>query len=406
LSNAVTTKILGGLSEPTLRRLQELGAETPVPEGRTPKSLRIARIDDPVFQQNAILSLDDIRLPGSLKYGFVEIRDAIVTPLGFLIAGDRLVFNTQILPNGWMRGGLGGSPELIRRIFERNFIHRLDVWQENALLSLPYEMERIEEPAFLFSSRLSWCNFAHLVHDTLIQAPTFRDAAAHVSGELKPILVGPGFHYPAMPDVFARAVGPAAKPPLFTRGRFFRVARLFVPNTHYAPANDAIARGAVARLMGDLGEALSGLRKPARRRLYVSREDSSRDAGREPQFGNAPALERALQRLGFETLVASRLDVPAYLEAFVNSEIIVGLHGAGLLNAVLSASPRVVEITVPGYPDWRSLALFLETGMGVPFRRVTMAPPRDGVAEYDVARIVEACEALLATPCPGVGPPL
>jgi hypothetical protein len=70
------------------------------------------------------------------------------------------------------------------------------------------------------------------------------------------------------------------------------------------------------------------------------------------------------------------------------------------MNVVLSAQPRVLEINVPGYPDWRSLSLFYETGMGAPSRRVVMAAPQDGVAQYDIPAIVEACKALLATPAP------
>ncbi len=390
--------IVGPVPDATRQRLADLRAETPVPEDRIGKSLRIARIDDPAFGKNAVLSLSDIRWPNSIRYGFVELADAIVTPFGFLIKDGALVFNTQILPNGWMKGGLGGSPEIIRRIFEHNFIHKLDVWRETCLLSVPSDIEVIEAPAFLFNSRLTWANFAHLVHDTLIQTPTYLDACAHAGEDLTPLLVGPGFRYPAAPEIFARSVG--ARPPRFLKNRFYRVPRLFVPTTHFSPSNDAIARGAVMRLAQNLSAALAEYRTPAKRRIFISREDSSRGDDREPRFANAEALQQALSELGLETVVVSRLGVEDYLRTLVNCELIVGLHGAGLMNAVLCENPRVLEINVPGYPDWRSLSLFYETGMGAPSRRVVMPPPENGVARYDIPAIVEACKALLATPTP------
>ena len=114
--------LLGPVSDATLQRLTDLGAETPVPAGRTAKPLRIARIDDLAFTKNAVLSLPDIRWPDSIRYGFVELTDAIVTPFGFVIKDDCLIFNTQILPNGWMKGAGGGSSEIVRRIFQQNSI--------------------------------------------------------------------------------------------------------------------------------------------------------------------------------------------------------------------------------------------------------------------------------------------
>ena len=373
-------------------RLDDLLTETPVPPGRVARHLQIAGIDDFAFAKNAVLSLADVAWPDSIRYGFVEVPDAIVTPFGFLISGDRLVFNTQILPNGWMRGGEGGAPELVRRIFEHNAIHKLDIWRATCLLSLPAEIEQIAEPAFLFSSRLSCFNFAHLVHDTLIQAPTYLDASSRVGEAATPLIVGPGFHYPIMGELFRRATGRA---PTFLKNRFLRVRRLFVPTTHFSPANDAIARGAVVRVVDTLAHALANHRAPAKRRLFISREDSGRGDDREPRFANAEELLQALSRLGIEPVVVSRLGVEDYLQTFANAELIVGLHGAGLANAVLSPSARVVEIAVPGYPDWRSLRLFIETGMGAPYRRVDMPAPENGLARYDVAAIAAAAEALL-----------
>ena len=390
--------ILGPLTDARRRRLRDLLAHTPVPGGRTALHLRIAGVEHPLFARNMVYSLDDIGWPNSLRRGFFELTDAVVTPSGFVVADGCILFNNQRLPEGWMRGEGGGAPDLVEKIFTDNFIHQFDPWRGNCLVSLPppAEMDVIDEPAFVFESRLTSFNFAHLMHDTLVQAATFDDCQAHVGRDIHPVLAGPGFVHPAMAEIFRRAVGPGA--PLFSRRRFLKFRRLFVPTTHFAPSGQAIARGGVVRLRAKLAASLADLRGPVRRRLFISREDSSRGDDREPRFANGDALERALRDLGFEKVVVSRLGVEDYLRTFADAEIIVGLHGAGLLNLVLCAEPRVVEIVVPGYPDWESLRLFMETGMGAPYRRVATAPPQDGLAHYDVPAIVEACRDLLATP--------
>jgi hypothetical protein len=399
--------LIGAAHEPKRDRLRQLLAQTRVPDGRTALSLNIARVDDLALRMNGVFSLPDMRWPNSLRYGFVEFRDAIVTPTGFVIAGDRLIFNTQGMPAKWMRGADRGAPRFVENLFRKNFIHKLDIWNETCLISVPADLKTIDEPAFLFDSRHGCGNFAHFAHDMLIQTPSFYDCCAEIGESARTILVGAKFSYEVMSEIFARVLGPHAKAPIFTGSEFHRVRRLFVPTTHLDVSFPSIARGAVVRLVSLLGEALKPYRAGGKRRIFISRSDAGRPASLEPQFDNEDALVRALAALGFERLVLSRLGVSEYLEAFVNSEIIVGVHGAGLGNVVLSASPRLLEIVVPGpYAGWDGFRLFVQTGMGMPFRRLAMAPPADGVAHYDIADIVAAVNELLATPCPAVAPPL
>lgn len=168
MNGAEPFDLVGPLSEGARRRLGDVLRATPVPEGRRPLALRIGSIDDLSFTKNARLNPADLTLTDSLKAGYVELADAVVTPFGFLIVGDRLVFDTQILPNGWRRGFEGGAADLVTKLYDHNFIHRLDPWRETCLLSLPADLPEIDAPAFLFSSRLSCFNFAHLFHDTAI----------------------------------------------------------------------------------------------------------------------------------------------------------------------------------------------------------------------------------------------
>ena len=198
--------------------------------------------------------------PTACRYGFFELADAVVTPFGFVVAGDRLIFNTQILPNGWMKGAPGGAPELVRRIFAHNFIHKLDVWRETCLLSLPAtDRGNRDEPAFLFNSRLTGFNFAHFVHDTLVQTPTFLDCCARLGRAGHALARRAGLPLSGHAGNFRRrrrrAGADVPQEPLPPRRAPVRADDAFLPRPR---RHRARRRGAPA------GNAVHGFRRPSR----------------------------------------------------------------------------------------------------------------------------------------------
>lgn len=67
---------------------------------------------------------------------------------------------------------------------------------------------------------------------------------------------------------------------------------------------------------------------PGRRRLYISRADSSR------KVVNEDAVYAALAPLGFERIVCSNLSVAEQIRTFASAAVVVGAHGANLTNAL------------------------------------------------------------------------
>jgi capsular polysaccharide biosynthesis protein len=86
---------------------------------------------------------------------------------------------------------------------------------------------------------------------------------------------------------------------------------------------------------------------PCRRRLYVSRKDSS-----SRRALNDSAIETYLSRLGFETICLNGCSFAQQKELFASAESVVGIHGGGLANLVFcQPGTKVVEILPAWYPN-------------------------------------------------------
>jgi Glycosyltransferase 61 len=75
------------------------------------------------------------------------------------------------------------------------------------------------------------------------------------------------------------------------------------------------------------------------RRLYVSRADASHR-----RIANEAELSAALGERGFETILASELDLEGQLRAFAGAEVVLGPHGAGMANMFASTEATIVEL--------------------------------------------------------------
>ena len=109
----------------------------------------------------------------------------------------------------------------------------------------------------------------------------------------------------------------------------------------------------------------------AKDRLYISRTDS--DSG-DRQFHNIAEAEAVFARHGFEKVVASDLDVEQTLATFRQCRLVIGVHGAGLMNALFSSEKaRVVELL--DYPgSWNSIHTVL-SGCGLQADRISALAP-------------------------------
>lgn len=126
----------------------------------------------------------------------------------------------------------------------------------------------------------------------------------------------------------------------------------------------------------------------AARRLYVSRRDAALR-----RIVNEEELAAALGALSFETLVPGTMSVKAQAQAFSQAKIIVGPHGAGLVNVIFAPpSAAVIELSA----GLRLQPTFMENlahGLGHRFTRLQCAPlpspeQRGSVNEQDQDMIV------------------
>lgn len=134
----------------------------------------------------------------------------------------------------------------------------------------------------------------------------------------------------------------------------------------------------VARTIGKAGESP--------RRIYIARDDSARS---DRQFFNLAEAEALLERHGFARVVISSLEVEQVATVFRDCEVVVGVHGAGLMNALLSAqNARLIELLdFPG--SWNSIHMIV-SACGLATDRVAALAPTgesQGLPLIDVAKL-------------------
>lgn len=103
---------------------------------------------------------------------------------------------------------------------------------------------------------------------------------------------------------------------------------------------------------------IPGTKKQKKTRIYISRKKAPYR-----KILNEDDLMPILDRYGFTVFDLEDLTVKQQIEAFVNAQAVVGLHGAGLVNAIFSEKGTpVLEINTQYYHDSSYRVLFVQTG--------------------------------------------
>lgn len=84
----------------------------------------------------------------------------------------------------------------------------------------------------------------------------------------------------------------------------------------------------------------SGTNLDTPNKVYISRQGASR--GR--KVVNQNQLEWVLEKYGFETYKLETLPFKQQLEIFYKSDVIMGPHGAGLVNMIFADEPIIIEL--------------------------------------------------------------
>jgi capsular polysaccharide biosynthesis protein len=121
-------------------------------------------------------------------------------------------------------------------------------------------------------------------------------------------------------------------------------------------AADALVERVLAR------HGVDPARKPAARRLYLSREDAGAR-----RLLNEPALVKALQPFGFEPIQCSALRLEEQVLLFQQAQIVVAPHGAALANILFCAPGASVLELFPEYcvqPNYRGMSAWRKLKYG------------------------------------------
>lgn len=76
------------------------------------------------------------------------------------------------------------------------------------------------------------------------------------------------------------------------------------------------------------------------RRIYVSRADGAKSSGRD--VSNEGELVSVLNNYGFESVEVSKLSPEEIVSTFKEASVIVGVHGAGLMNFMFASTDSIV----------------------------------------------------------------
>jgi capsular polysaccharide biosynthesis protein len=114
------------------------------------------------------------------------------------------------------------------------------------------------------------------------------------------------------------------------------------------------------RWVGDRIRSHVGLESGERNRILITRRSATTR-----RFVNEDELVSALSPLGFEPVDLTQLSFEEQVALFANAEIVVGAHGAGLINTIYATNTKVFEI----FGDFVSpLYYCIAGGLGFPYR--------------------------------------
>ena len=85
-------------------------------------------------------------------------------------------------------------------------------------------------------------------------------------------------------------------------------------------------------------------RREQNKRIYISRQKTGSEHTSSRKVINYNEVEDVLGEFGFKSYVLEELSFQDQAELFINAEVIMGPHGAGLVNMIFSDDPLIIEL--------------------------------------------------------------
>ncbi len=281
----------------------------------------------------------------------IDLRDATILPDQTVVAdGAYITEHVRHMSGSWLASGEG---------YDLKHLHNMDRASKTARLRLPEGRISLSDTSvyFLFQTIIGSVSFGHFLHDTMVQLIVFDLLHESYGDALIPLIVSETttpLRHPGMEWLYRGLIGPLENAVHVRPGVAVDVRRAFTSNRLMHIGDGGISFQAVDHLrrrIFDVFRPSEG--RPCLKRVYVSRKDvGSRETG------NIRDIEHLLEEHGFTEIVVQQMTPQAVFDAMYDAEVIVGMHGSGLMNYVYTrASALVIELAYEGHL-WDSILSF------------------------------------------------
>ena len=275
----------------------------------------------------------------------IDLRNSTILPDQSVLA-DNLYITHQIRHSSaiWLQSGEGHYLD---------YLSDLNRGSSTARLSLPEGAIRLPDSAtyFLFQAIVGSQSFGHFIIDMLTQLIVYDQLRVNYGGSLVPVIVSPlphTFRWPGMTWLFDGLVGSHKDVVHLQPGARLELARGFTSNrlAHFGAGGVSTRAFSYLRSVLFARFSVSANQIPYKR-VYISR----RDAGYR-EADNIQDVEHLLAQYGFQTVVIQDITPQEAFDALHDAEIIVGMHGSGLMYHLYTERPAtLIELSYPGF-EW------------------------------------------------------
>jgi len=219
-------------------------------------------------------------------------------------------------------------------------------------MSVQTSQEKIMEVAFFFNSSRAPYNFAHFCLDLLPQLAFFYFVRS-LGIKMVPVLSHP-FKYPIMRKLFKQLVAQEYITLDHTKAYVFK--DLLIPkaiNSFFEiDVHPKFTDTALNFVKTKIRETFNLGKHQLDKKLFITRKDGlTENKGFLRQYSNQSELEQFLLDNGFTFVTVSDYKPLELIHLFAKAKVVVGAHGAGLLNTIFSSdSVSIIELCIPKRP--------------------------------------------------------
>lgn len=237
-------------------------------------------------------------------------------------------------------------------------------------------------------------NFGHFVHDLLTQVVFIDDLRRR---GIRPKFIvtayhAPKFRYEMQEFLFTELIGPLEEV-IFHRSGTLCVDTLYAGSPVFLlrAKTGTVSRFALRYMANRIRDHFKAAgTKGGSKKIYITRDDGVLAR----QMENEPEARALLLERGFVAATISRYSPQEIVELFYDAEVIVGVHGAGLMNMVFCDLDRLKVVELDTAPSsWNSIMSFA-TGLGIDITRVpaTAGTAENTLGHIDIPRMIAALD--------------